>query len=183
VNYAPNTSCCPNNGKVVPSLLTTCVTYRCRICGDTWMVAAPVSGVALPAAFSTAQVRAMAEECGVTGTIAALYKFAVAAVALGVALDATSELMEAYRALQNTLLMVPDGKFKRDMDDWLTAKLAATDGRGTWVNLTGGLAEFVPEGERCSATVHADMLSRAYDEPPPADHVAAASEVGGGEKP
>jgi hypothetical protein len=41
-------------------------------------------GVALPAAFSTAQVRAMAEECGVTGTIAALYKFAVAAVALGV---------------------------------------------------------------------------------------------------
>lgn len=33
------------------------------------------------------------------------------------------ELEEAYRAVQNCLLVVPDGKFKRDMDDWLTAKL------------------------------------------------------------
>ena len=32
-------------------------------------------------------------------------------------------LMEAYRAIQNCLLAVPNGKFKREMDDWLTAKL------------------------------------------------------------
>jgi hypothetical protein len=41
-------------------------------------------GVAIPAAFSTAQVRAMAEECGVSGTVPALYRFAVAAAAAGV---------------------------------------------------------------------------------------------------
>jgi predicted xylose isomerase-like sugar epimerase len=50
-----------------------------------------IAGVAIPAAFSTAKVRAMAEECGVSGTIAALYKFAVAAAALGVAACASNK--------------------------------------------------------------------------------------------
>lgn len=36
-------------------------------------------------------------------------------------------LMEAYRALQNTLLEVPDGEFRRKMNDWLTAKLDEVD--------------------------------------------------------
>lgn len=36
-----------------------------------------------------------------------------------------ADLMEAYRALQNTLLVVPDGqfKFKKEMTEWLSKKL------------------------------------------------------------
>lgn len=40
------------------------------------------AGGAIPAAFSTAQVRAMADEAGVTGTVQALMRFAVAAAGL-----------------------------------------------------------------------------------------------------
>jgi len=37
-------------------------------------------------------------------------------------------LTDAYRALQNTLLVVPDGDFKRKMDDWLSQRLGVIDG-------------------------------------------------------
>ena len=37
-------------------------------------------------------------------------------------------LSDAYRALQNTLLVVPDSRFKRGMDDWLSQRLGVTDG-------------------------------------------------------
>lgn len=37
-------------------------------------------------------------------------------------------LTDAYRALQNTLLVVPDGDFKRKMDDWLSQRLGVVGG-------------------------------------------------------
>jgi len=42
--------------------------------------------------------------------------------------DNAEALTDAYRALQNTLLVVPDGDFKRKMDDWLSQRLGVIGG-------------------------------------------------------